>query len=123
MTETAPEAPAQDVTEMWHVDFHMSTEPSALTPNYINCQVSRRVPGPDPRKWEIEGIASFDAPPLIIPRVGADLIPYLIYHLDEVKSWLIEEHVRRVFNGQEEKIGPEVGVAVQPPGTEPVYAS
>lgn len=123
MTETAPQALPPDVSELWHVDFHMAIEPSALAPSYIKCEVSRRAPGPDPKRWHMEGIASFDAPPVIIPRVGAELIPYLIYHLDEVKQWLIEEHVRRTFNGQTETIGPDVGVAVQPAGTVPVYDS
>lgn len=113
MTETAPKAPPADVTELWHVDFHLSYEPSSLTPYYINCDVSKRIPHRDKGEWQIEGIASFDAPALVVPRAGADLIPYLIYHLDEIKSWLVEEHVRRVFNGQEEKIGDKVGLPVQ----------
>lgn len=112
MEQTAPSAPKPGQTEVWHVDFHMSYEPDSLAPNYLNCQVSRRVPNTDPAQWHMEGVASFDCPPVIVPRVGADLIPYMIYHLDEVKSWLIEEHVRRVFNGQQEAFGPDVAIPV-----------
>lgn len=111
MTETAPQAPTVPQTEVWHIDFHLSYEPQALASHYVNCQMAYRPQAPDPQPWIIDGIASFDAPSLIPPRDGADLIPYLIYHLDEVKAWLIEEHVRRVFNGQEEKIRPQACVA------------
>lgn len=120
MTENAPEALAPDQTEVWHVDFHLSWEPECLTPRYLRAEVSHRPAGPKPQEWAIEGIASFEAPTLVVPRVGAEVLPYLIYHLDEIKGWLIEEHVRRVFNGQEETISNKVGVMNPPPGYQEV---
>lgn len=99
MEETAPEAPEVPHTEVWHVDFHMSFEPKAIAPNYLSAQVSRREPGTGEEPWHIEGIASFDCPPVVPPKLGADVIPYLLWHLEEIKQYLHEEHVRDVFTG------------------------
>lgn len=121
MAENAPGALPAGQTEVWHVDFHMSLEPDSLSPNYMSCQVSRRPPGQDTPEWHYDGIASFEVPSLVIPRVGAELIPYLLYHLREISDWLTTEHVVRELGGAGILIGDKVGVPVQPPGTEPVY--
>lgn len=121
MTKTAPEAPQENVTEVWHVDFHMSYEPGSLSPAYINVQVSRREPGAGEPAWHYDGIASFDAPSIVLPRAGAPLIPYLVYHLNTFREWLTTEHVLRELNGATEVISEDVGLSTKPPGTEPVY--
>lgn len=120
MAENAPSALPPGQTEVWHVDFHMSLEPDSLSPNYLSCQVSRRVPESDPAEWHMDGIASFECPSAVIPRVGAPLIPYLIYHLREISDWLTTEHVVRELGGVNLTIGPDVGVTVQPIGSVPV---
>lgn len=104
MTEHAPEAQPQRQTEVWHIDFHMSYEPAALAPYYMRAEISRRLPGDPEPTWHMDGIASFDCPPLVPPLKGALLIPYLVYHLDEVKQFLHEEHVKDVFTGRERVI-------------------
>lgn len=120
MTDHAPKAPVENATEMWSVDFTLSYDPDSLAPMWINCSASRREPGTLPGQWHHEGISSFQAPSLIPPKAGADLVPYLVYHLDEIKMWLTEEHVRRVFNGAELKIGPDVGQPAPATGIHPV---
>lgn len=110
MTDTAPQAQPKHVPELWHVDFHLSIDMEALSSDYIKCEVSHRTGGDDPQPWYINGIASFEAPPVILPRAGAELIPYLLYHLDSIKQWLTEEHVRRTFNGSTEIIDNKVGI-------------
>lgn len=104
MSDTAHDAPPEVDHEMWSASFTLHFTPDALAPFWINCEVGYRTGGPHPQPWVLDGIASFDAPTLLPPREGSSLIPYLIYHIDEIKSWLTEEHVRRVFNGQEETI-------------------
>lgn len=121
MSENAPEAPRPGQTEVWHVDFHMSIEPDSLSPVYIRTEVSRRVPNTDPAEWHFDGIASFDAPAMVIPRAGAPLIPYLLYHLEEFKRWLTVEHVTGELNGTAQAIGHDVGVVAPPtPAWKPV---
>lgn len=123
MAETAPKAPPSGQTEVWHVDFHMSVEQDSLSPNYLSCQVSRRVPDTDPAEWHYDGIASFECPSVVIPRVGAPLIPYLMYHLHEISDWLTQEHVVRELGGVNLTIGDKVGMTVQPVGSVPVIVS
>lgn len=121
MVDRAPQAQEKEVTELWHVDFHMSYEPGALAPAYIRCEVSRREPGTGEPHWHMDGLASFEAPALVIPRAGAALIPYLVYHIDEFKRFLTTEHVVRSLSGTSEDISDKVGVKIPPMGTVPVY--
>lgn len=101
MTDQAPEAQNQRQNELWHIDFHMAFEPESLTPYYISAQLSHRTPGRPEPTWHIDGIASFEGPPLTPPRKGSLIIPYLVYHMDEIKQFLHEEHVKDVFTGRE----------------------
>lgn len=110
MTTTAPTAQAEHPDDLWHIDFHLSYQPNALQPDYIRCEISRRTGDPEDKNWSHEGVTSFDAPHVTLPREGQDTIPYMLYHLDQIKAWLMEEHVRAIWNDTQPKIGPEVGL-------------
>ena len=89
MTETPPEAVPQSPDDIWHVDFHMSHSPSYNKPDYVNCQIARGKHPHAQHDFKLEGFASFDGPTIVPPRVDQELIPYLLYHLDMVKEWLM----------------------------------
>jgi hypothetical protein len=112
MTKTAPQAPTAETDVLYHVDFHLSFEPNALQKYWGSCDVAKGIRQGDETVWEHDGIASFDVPPLAVPRVGQDIIPYFIYHLEQWRDWLTQEHVSRVFGGVEAKIGTGVGEPV-----------
>lgn len=110
MTETPQEAVPQSHNDVWHVDFHLQYKPDEVNAYFINCAVARRVGDPEAKDWRHEGCASFDAPAVVPPREGQEVIPYLLFHLDEVKQWLMEEHVRLTWNDAVEKFGPQVAL-------------
>lgn len=114
MIDEALKAPPAASGERWHLSFFISYHPDELHGKYINCQISHLPPGTHPREWKLDGIASFEGPDLTPPRRGAETIPYLLFHLDEIKAWLVEEHVRHTFNGSAQTISDEVGIPVGP---------
>jgi len=114
--------PAASTTpgDVWHIDLSIQYDPDALQPYYTNCQVARGIMQANKRDWKFEGIASFDGVALVPPREGQDVIPYLLYHLDEIKGWLMEEHVRAAFNAESLQFSPAFGLpALKAPSQPP----
>lgn len=112
MTETAPEAPTPVPQDVWHLDFFLCFDPNALQPCYVNVDIARKYKVGEESTWERAGTASFDGPAVIPPRADQDFIPYMLYHLDELKSWLMEEHVRNVWNDGENKIPETIALPI-----------
>lgn len=110
MTETPQDAVPEQPEDIWHVDFHMSRRPDALSPDYINCQIARGKHPHEDNTFKLEGMASFEAPSIVPPRVGQDLVPYFLYHLDQIKQWLMEEHVKMTWNDERKPITAHVGL-------------
>lgn|SRR5512146_965213 len=92
MTDNAVKPLPQYQNERFHVTFTMILEPASLKPVYLDCQLSKGVTADDGNKWEHQGIATFEGPQMVPPVAGRPLIPYLIYHLKEIESFLVGEY-------------------------------
>ena len=84
MTETPQDAVPQSPDDIWHIDFHLSRTGGAVSPYYLNCQIARSQQPWRDNEFKLEGMATFEAPAIVPPRVGQELVPYLLYHLDMV---------------------------------------
>lgn len=110
MTETPANEPISASDVIWQVSFYMEYRPESMLPQHFRAEVAKGTPEGDAWRYEHDGIATFEGPAIIPPRHGGQLLQYLLYHLTEIKEFLVQEHVNRVMNGAELVMDPKVTV-------------
>lgn len=101
MTETPANEPISASDVVWQVSFYMEYRPESMLPQHFRAEIAKGTPEGDGWKFNHDGIATFEGPRIIPPREGGQLIQYLLYHLTEIKEFLVQEHVQRVLSGAE----------------------
>lgn len=112
MTEQAVKPLPEYQNERFHVTFTLILEPSALKPCYLDAQLSKGVPDGEGHKWEHQGVATFDGPNIMPPVAGRPLIPYLIYHLKEIESYLVGDYAIDLVRDETKRITTKTAASV-----------
>lgn len=112
MTEHAVKPLPEYQNECFHVTFTLILEPSSLKPCYLEAQLSKGVPEGEDRKFEHQGVATFEGPNIMPPVAGRPLIPYFIYHLKEIESYLVGEYAIDLVRDETKRITKHTAASV-----------
>lgn len=114
MTETQPLVVATKRDDHWIVSYCVHIDPGDAVPVYTHAVISKCDESGETPHWTDVSEQTFHGISAMPPTAGHQVIPYLVYHLDQVRAWLVAAHEAEVLTDQVRYISAAIGAKTKP---------